>query len=282
MIRLIKMNFIQAKSADFELLQQFIESHESTCVSLCSYIRKKDEHIYILTNRTKINSADDIKGVILLDNLLLHCIPNVTTEILETFTVFIADKKLKAIEGQKDVSLALIDSISNIKKPYQINSYKLMELSKIALNPPETLSCDDEIIRCTENDLDNLYELQKQYLIKEVAPLGKEVTDLEVRLSLKQILKYQLAFALYADGEIVAKANTNAIGFNYVQIGGVFTHPLFRKNYYAWNLIKTLCDRIQKTQKKTCLFVKDKNYPALKLYEQIGFEETDSFVIAYF
>ncbi len=89
-------------------------------------------------------------------------------------------------------------------------------------------------------------------------------------------------FALFADTELVAKANSNAIGWNYVQIGGVYTHPLYRRNYYAWHLLKLLCDRIQRTQKNVSLFVKEKNIPAIKLYEKIGFCKKETYAIAYF
>ena len=119
-------------------------------------------------------------------------------------------------------------------------------------------------------------------MAKEVAPSGKLVTDLEAAAQLKSILKDQLCFALWTDGEIVAKANTNAIGFNYVQLGGVYTHPLFRKNYYAWNLVYTICTRVLKSGRKISLFVKEKNNPAHELYQRIGFVQGGKYEIAYF
>ena len=119
-------------------------------------------------------------------------------------------------------------------------------------------------------------------MAKEVAPAGKQVSDLEAKARLKSILKDQLCFALQSDGEIVAKANTNAIGFNYVQLGGVYTHPLYRKNYYAWHLVYTICQRVLKAGRKISLFVKEKNNPAHALYERIGFTTFGKYEIAYF
>ena len=120
------------------------------------------------------------------------------------------------------------------------------------------------------------------YMAKEVAPAGKQVTDLEASAQLKSILKDQLCFALWTDGEVVAKANTNAIGFDYVQLGGVYTHPLYRKNYYAWNLVYTICARVLKTGRKLSLFVKERNNPANELYKRIGFVPGAKYIIAYF
>ena len=276
------MQIIKAEQSSYTIIEEFLKPWEHTCVTLCAKHRKLDDHIYIISNDLQINDINDICGVLCIDGTLLHCIPHPDDEILSCFKEFAKDKKIRVISGKTDVTELLIMQLQEFQTPAQVNHYTLMTLEQIALPPPEPLSFDDQIFRCTEDNLDILLELQKQYLIKEVAPAGKQVTELECRVSLRQILKNQLMFALYADGELVAKANTNAIGWNYVQIGGVYTHPLFRRNYYAWHLLKVLCDRIQKTQKKVALFVKEKNTPAIKLYEKMGFTAVNHYAIAYF
>ena len=272
----------KAEEKDFALLQEFIIPHEYLCAALSSFVRKKDSHIYYISEKTRVESVNDIKGLFYLEGSLLHCIPQISEELLQALISFLKDKKVRAIDGEESVSLKIIEGLGRFQKPFQINKYQLMILKEAAKASPEELSEDDEIIRCTENDIDLLFDLQKQYLLKEVAPQGKKLTDLECKMSLRQILKNQLVFALFSDGELVSKANTNAIGINYVQLGGVYTHPLYRKNYYAWNLVKLLCDRIQKTKKTPVLFVKEKNIPALSLYKAIGFSQAGNFVIAYY
>ena len=323
------MKFIAASGRTFPMIEEFIAPHEYKCVTLASHIRKKDEHIFIISKNDSVQSAEDIVGVIYFEKTLLHCIPNIETQTLSfpcqtressneivessstmtndvnlTMTIdlnpamtelaqallqfFEAQKvftknKIKVINGES-IGTDFILSILQTKslEPQQTNHYKLMTLDEYLLPPPEPLSCDDEIRRCNDNDFDSLFELQKKYIVKEVAPANKQVSDLECSASLKQILKNQLCFALYSDGEVVAKANTNAIGIHWVQLGGVYTHPLYRKNYYAWNLVYAICGRIKKTNRKVCLFVKDKNNPALQLYHRIGFTEKCDFEICYF
>ena len=285
------------------MIEEFIAPHEYKCVTLASHIRKKDEHIFIISKNDSVQTAEDIAGVIYFEKTLLHCIPNiepllptvtlnvspVMTELAQALLLFFeaqkvfTEKKIKVINGES-IGTDFILSILQTKslEPQQTNHYKLMTLDEYLLPPPEPLSCDDEIRRCNDNDFDSLFELQKKYIVKEVAPANKQVSDLECSASLKQILKNQLCFALYSDGEVVAKANTNAIGIHWVQLGGVYTHPLYRKNYYAWNLVYAICRRIKKTSRKVCLFVKDKNNPALQLYHRIGFTEKCDFKICYF
>ena len=144
------------------------------------------------------------------------------------------------------------------------------------------LSGGEEIIRCTEHDMEILHPLQKDYMKDEVAVPGRQLTDAEVDMTLRQILKNQLCFALTVDGDIVAKANTNAIGINKVQIGGVYTHPLYRRNGYAGALVIALSNRALRSGKQPVLFVKEKNMPAFSLYQKIGFEECGLYAIAYY
>lgn len=293
------MNIFSAAKNDYIHIQNFLIPYEHTCVLLASYVRKESKHLYIISQKTTITETDDIVGIIYLDKTLLHCLPTVTavnnrepspsfsanTELKETLYLFFLkpENKVICINGEKTASDYLAQILSELDyKPEQSNQYKLMTLEQPVIPPSDSLSNGDEIIRCTENDIDLLLDLQKKYITKEVAPAGKQVTDLECRLSLKQILKNQLCFALYSDGEIVAKANTNAIGLHWIQIGGVFTHPLYRRNHYAWHLVSILCKRIQKTERKICLFVKDRNTSAHQLYLNLGFTVKQDFSIIYY
>lgn len=276
------MEIFEAVEDDFPKIQEFIQPWENSCVSLCSNIRRKKQHLYIIKD-----NVSQIYGVFSFDKTLLHCIPehNNSKELENLLSQFLQDKKISCISGEQQSTQIILNALKqNGIMPYHTNHYNLMILKDNPLPPPEELGCDDEIRRCTINDTEtqSLLSLQKMYMAKEVAPPGRQVTDLEATAQLKSILKDQLCFTLQSDGEIVAKANTNAIGFDYVQLGGVYTHPLYRKNNYAWNLVYTICSRVIKTGRKISLFVKEKNNPANILYKRIGFEECGKYQIAYF
>lgn len=292
------INAVQAASKNaeiFPLIEKFIFPYEHTCVQLASHIRHKSPDIYIIFNGTNSdflesansNSTENFLGIIFFDKTLLHCIPDTQLLACEAFKTSFAEfskkHQVKCINGQKTTTDFFIECFNEQGiHPFQIINYKLMTLQKEPLAPPETLSCDDEIKRCTIDDEEILLDLQKKYLIKEVAPNGKEITNLQCAATLTQILKNQLCYALFTDGEPVAKANTNAIGFNWGQLGGIYTHPLYRKNYYAWHLIYKICTRFFTSQKKLSLFVKENNNPAISLYKKIGFCENGRHTIAYF
>ena len=227
---------------------------------------------------------------------------------------------IKNISGEKDGTDFFLEVIRNLSENpdstftkkfnvKQINDYKLMVLphqqfqdsqnqsnhqnnqslqseplkySSNLKSSAQNLDNDDFIMRCTENDIENLFEIEKNYLQDEVAVRGQKVSDAEVSMRLRQILKNQLYFALISDDRIVSKAYTNAIGKNWIQIGGVYTLFQFRQNGYAALTVSTLCKRILQANKNISLFVKTKNLPAQQLYKKIGFSFHSDYKIVYF
>ena len=300
---------------DFLVAQQFIAPHEETCVSLASLVRRKSDKLVFLVSsdeavvewpRSGCIETTSLLGIINLDSTLYHCIPDpsrLDADFLKAQLPYFLKKPVRCISGEKNATDFLIKIVNSINcgfdpstrlrdrtssgllnHPAQVYDYKMLKCpqSAVVSTSSTTLSGGEEIIRCTEHDMEILHPLQKDYMKEEVAVPGRALTDAEVDISLRQILKNQLCFALTLDGDIVAKANTNAIGINCIQIGGVYTHPLYRRNGYAGALVQALCNRALRSGKKPVLFVKEKNMPAFNLYRKLGFEECGRYTIAYY
>lgn len=289
---------------DFLLAQQFVIPHEETCASLASLVRKKSDRLVFIVNSdeavvskgsTTVNAVittDSILGIINLDSTIYHCIPNpdlLDADFLKRELPYLMKKQVRCISGEKSGTRFLIDvfkqgNFDKLNHPEIVYDYKMMRylqpLSRV--DGTIVLSGGEEIIRCTEHDMEILHPLQKDYMKDEVAVPGKQISDAEVDITLRNLLRNQLCFALTFDGDIVAKANTNAIGINCVQIGGVYTHPLYRRNCYAAALVTALCNRALRSGKQPVLFVKEKNMPAFSLYRKLGFEECGHYAIAYY
>lgn len=287
------MDIIHPDKPTFSLVKAFLEPYEEKCVLLASYVRRQSQKVYVLSETYQINSVNDILGVLYIDSSLFHCIPNTlaldSVELLRFLirTVEKNGKKIKCISGERTGTDYFLNLLKvKDKKAFQVNNYRLMtaegNINKNIKFPFLPLSKGERIIKCTEKEIDELFNLQKKYLQEEVAPKGKIVSRLEVAMSLRQILKNQLCLAVFSDGEIVAKANTNAIGINWIQLGGVYTHPSYRRNGYALHLVFSICRRAMKVNRGISLFVKENNVAAVHLYEKIGFHVKDSYKIAYF
>lgn len=288
---------IECSPENYDIAKEFVFNYEHLCVDLSSLLLKEFTNFFVLYEcddlDTQLNelNIEQILGVIYLNQSFLFCIPiidkilqkkNFSSEFFKLINL-IKEKQIKMMMGESETCKTLLELLEHSKiKPIQTTKYNIMILNEKPYFPPEKLSCDDYIKSCTIDDYDDLFTLQKNFLIKEVALNNQKITDSSCDITLKQILKNQIVFALCSDSKFVSKVNTNAIGKKYVQLGGIYTDPLFRHNYYAWHLIYKISERIQKTNRKICLFVKERNNPAILLYKRIGFEEKGKLSIIYF
>lgn len=305
-----KMQIISVNELTFSLAQSYLLPIEQKCVFLSQLVRKHSPNIYIIldNNPDNLNNSDkssqlinlqNVLGVFYLNKSLFHCFKDTSKVNIADFTPLFYQiltqnqASIKNISGEKDGTDFFLEVIRNLSENpdstftkkfnvKQINDYKLMVLAHQQFQDSQKLYNDDFIMRCTENDMENLFEIERNYLQDEVAVRGQKVSDAEVSLRLRQILKNQLYFALISDDRIVSKAYTNAIGKNWIQIGGVYTLFQFRQNGYAALTVSTLCKRILQAHKNISLFVKTKNLPAQQLYQKIGFTFHSDYKIVYF
>lgn len=305
-----KMQIISVNERTFSLAQSYLLPIEQKCVFLSQLVRKHSPDIYIILDKNPDNSNNSDKssqlinlqnvlGVFYLNKSLFHCFKDTSKVNIADFTPLFYEiltqnqTSIKNISGEKDGTDFFLEVIRNLSENpdstftkkfnvKQINDYKLMVLPHQQFQDSQKLYNDDFIMRCTENDMENLFEIERNYLQDEVAVRGQKVSDAEVSMRLRQILKNQLYFALISDDRIVSKAYTNAIGKNWIQIGGVYTLFQFRQNGYAALTVSTLCKRILQAHKNISLFVKTKNLPAQQLYQKIGFSFHSDYKIVYF
>lgn len=305
-----KMQIISVNERTFSLAQSYLLPIEQKCVFLSQLVRKHSPDIYIILDKNpdNLNNSDkssqlinlqNVLGVFYLNKSLFHCFKDTSKVNIADFTSLFYEiltqnqTSIKNISGEKDGTDFFLEVIRNLSENpdsiftkkfnvKQINDYKLMVLPHQQFQDSQKLYNDDFIMRCTENDMENLFEIERNYLQDEVAVRGQKVSDAEVSMRLRQILKNQLYFALISDDRIVSKAYTNAIGKNWIQIGGVYTLFQFRQNGYAALTVSTLCKRILQANKNISLFVKTKNLPAQQLYKKIGFSFHSDYKIVYF
>lgn len=304
------MQIISVNERTFSLAQSYLLPIEQKCVFLSQLVRKHSPDIYIIldNNPDNLNNSDkssqlislqNVLGVFYLNNSLFHCFKDTSKINIADFTPLFYEiltqnqASIKNISGEKDGTDFFLEVIRNLSENpdstftkkfnvKQINDYKLMVLPHQQFQQSQKLYNDDFIMRCTENDMENLFEIERNYLQDEVAVRGQKISDAEISMRLRQILKNQLYFALISDDRIVSKAYTNAIGKNWIQIGGVYTLFQFRQNGYAALTVSTLCKRILQAHKNISLFVKTKNLPAQQLYQKIGFTFHSDYKIVYF
>jgi len=279
------MKWSLAKPADGDRLKEFLLPREHTCVSFTYRIneggkiaippRKK---IQILITRAK--KKGEFTGAVL------------QTKYGFIFPVFQKKPSPDLILKMKSYSsyfFSVMGTKKNVnavnrlidKEPQNTIEYYIMTqesfLDSSFVTPPEL-----KIKRADVKDAERLYPLQELYEKEEVlinpATFNKENT---MRFLKKDII-HQIVYLAEYKGTPIAKAGTNAKGFGYDQLGGVFTMPQFRNRGFAGYLMKPLLEEINQHGKLATLFVKKGNGPAIGLYKKLGFSVKENFSISYY
>ena len=290
----------------------FLAKYERTCVSLIEHVRRGESDIFSIEG-----DARETLGVISVKSRMLLCVPNARSlqndkAFCSSLKVFLSDKKISCVNGEAEASHLIMKIFTELgRTPLHINEYALMTLSEAALKNLKTKEgryasvsegqqtliarhtaraagekayCEQfKIVRCGIKDADALMPLQLAYEAEEVLPPCRTQKPAVTRKNLERILKTEYVLALQnSRGETAAKANTNAIGIRWAQIGGVYTAPDFRRKGCASLLVETLAEKIVASNRLPVLYARNGNEGAQKAYSAIGFTKTGGFTIAYY
>lgn len=283
------MNNIQLKplsSRNFLETLDFLKKNEKFCVSLTSHFLKnrkpcfpdKNIHCWVL-------ETSHIEGIFAISDygLLLQYIPltanDVSMEVAHKIAKIIKHYPLYCLTGIAngcDFFRQILDMTER-----ELIAFQLMELQKELPTPLLTKNWIS-IQKATVDDLDEIFPLQKKYELEEVIPQWDEFNEKNCKIHLRAILKKNIHFILKEYGNSIAKVGTNAEGFHYAQIGGMYTVPEKRQQGYATVLLKQFLIYLNKKGYKTVLFVKNANKNAYSLYKKIGFDSIADFSIVYY
>lgn len=276
-------------------VMDFLSAHEKSCVSLVSHIVSDgmsclpppDMHYYVFSDDSSIFSPGRILAVMAFSDggLVLHCIdPGVSKSSLAPFVEkLLSDFSLFCVLGEKSGT----DFIASIAEKLDFRQssffdYTLMHYEPKAAGTLPFIRNGVSMVKCTEHDANDLFPLQKGYDLEERLPPGYSFYPSACMRGLEQDLKTGSVLAFRNREGFMAKALYNAVGLNWVQIGGVYTMPEYRRNGYAHYLVRKLSEYALQKGKKTALFVKNRNKFARKAYESAGFVPDGAFKICYF
>ncbi len=285
-------------------LMRFLCRYESLCVQFSALLKKNISDAYaVYVNEF---SSRDLYGIFCIKKTIFHIFPFVKNDsesaleddFVDSFVDFYKSGKFDnpiCINGTKDGTNLILKCFEKMDfHPVQVNDYNLLRLEnkEFLLNlkkrPLQFAQIEKfQIIHCkkdmTEEERKELFELQKSYEQEEVVPDCFNFDEDLCRLRFLNSLRSQFVLALKnEENQFVAKAGTNALGFKFVQLGGIFTKKEFRGRRYAKFLLQVLLFRLLKIHKAVVLFVKKQNIPANKLYNSLSFKKISDYSIAYF
>lgn len=277
-----KHRWHSVKQHDLEEVETFLREHEPFCTAPASKFKKglqKQDKVWKLCDGSGI-----IKALLLYSNKAVYPIFNAVDVVpMLPFLRFpLLQNPVYAIQG-------CAHDVLQIEKMLSLRGYLPSDQKDFFLMALDTLPFIPEknnanlIIRTPDvNDLQNLYELQKQYEIEEVIPKNGTFNPAGCRMTVESMCKRHHVLVGEVDGHLAAKAHINADSYSRCQIGGVFVEPSFRGRGYATELVASFCCKLIANGRGVSLFVNKTNIPALKVYKKLGFNIVSDYRITYY
>jgi predicted GNAT family acetyltransferase len=147
--------------------------------------------------------------------------------------------------------------------------------SSVALSGTTTRYADPD-------DLEALMPVARAYEMEEVATPMHPFDEAVCRANQARSLARYRVRVLEVAGRIVARAQTNAVGYAREQLGGIIVLGQFRGRGFGRRVVTELAQSILAEGIGLSLFVKKGNVPARALYEDLGFRFSGDFMVDYF
>lgn len=312
------MLFIPINTLDKKIRQEvlsFVIGHEVICMGLSERLIKYVENPQIASTicAVFINniSIKYLFGVVSFGGAILHCLPYIDLVHDETGAKIIDDFSASFIQFIKsNHSELIIKNVTNVTfgvngqkfatdiikecfvklgaKIHKEIDYHLMTMS---LPAAKRLSCTipatTTLVNCSgftyDSPLyDSLLTLHLLYETQEIQVPGISIDKNTSKVRMNLALHNEVVFALVQNGVVISKAQTNAIGKSFAQLGGVCTTNCERGKHYAKCVMSALIIHLLKNGKLPALYVKNSNTTALFLYNKLGFECYGDNKIVYF
>lgn len=97
----------------------------------------------------------------------------------------------------------------------------------------------------------------------------------------REAVKTGIAFGAYQDETLASFAAVTEIITDLALIRGVYTSPPFRSKGLATSAVSALVKELFHLSKETVLWVSEDNFPAIRVYEKIGFKETGKVLFGF-
>lgn len=279
------MSWRPARADDASALAAFLRRDEASCAGASARVRAAERGCTAWIEE----EAGAVRGAVVVTGtgLVLPVLPDGTADRDGLAGVLAAGRRpVHSIMGTS-AGVAAAETAMPVAAGTRI-SYHLMRLGRAswagsAAHGSAAAAADGvRVRRAGVGDAALLFPLQRAYELEEVVIDPGLFSDAACLRMLRQGLRDDLVFHAERDGRPLAKAGTNARGWDVDQIGGVFTTPAERGRGLARLCMAALLDAIFAEKPVASLFVKTANAPAIALYERLGFSTVGGYAIAYF
>jgi predicted GNAT family acetyltransferase len=277
-----KYRWTSVKQNNFEKIEGFVKEHENVCTAPAAKFKKGLQKSDKLWNLCDENGT--VKALLLYSGRALFPIfDNIDSVPTPCFMSFLfLQHPVYAIQGSaRDVHQLETMLQKRGQIPSDPKDFYLMKLDALP-SIPQKIDSRLIIRRPDMRDVEDLYELHKQYEIEEVIPKNGTFSPINCRHMVTSMIMNNKVLVGELDGRLVAKVNINADSYTRYQIGGVFVDPAFRSKGYASHIVALFCQMLISEGRGVTLFVNKTNTPAQKVYQKLGFQIISDYRITYY
>jgi uncharacterized protein len=281
------MGWRAARKTDLNDLLSFLLPREAPCVAFTSRLRERGKPALPGRLRGSVlifrEGRAPIRGAVLRTSygLLMPVFGEGAAELgAEAARIIAAAGPAASVMGlSADVS-PLLEALPGAIR--ETRNYYLMLRRAAPLALPATPDPELRARPASGEDASALFPLQSAYEKEEVLLAGDRFNAAAARVILERSLRDEIVWTAEYRGTPVAKAGTNARGFAWDQLGGIFVNKDWRGRGLGTWLVASLLSSLAAEGRNASLFVKKTNTAAIAMYRRLGFEIRDNFAIAYY
>ena len=226
--------------------------------------------------------ADEaLSGVLLMSRLVVPCVSS--PDVARTFGEEVSRSELpiRNIVGRRETVMHLWEAMANRRpQPRLIRDRQpVYWLREDEFQPVEHVA---GLRRASLRDLDLVVTSGAAMMLEEVEedPLAERPDEYR-RFVRDRVLRGDEYVWIDREG-LCFKCNVSSRTRDAAQIEGVYTPPARRRQGFALKGMSSLCRRLLREIPCLCLYVNDFNRPAIRLYEQLGFQHSIDFQSLFF
>jgi GNAT superfamily N-acetyltransferase len=284
------MGWRTARKTDLNDLLSFLLPREAPCVAFTSRLRSRGKPS--LPGRLSGSVLIRREGRAPIEGAVLRTHYGLLMPVFGDGSAVPADRKRESLQdialpGPAASVMGLAADVAALLEalPGTIREIRNYYLMLRRASPPTLPPAPDPELRARPalpEDAPALFPLQSAYEKEEVLLDGDRFNPAAARILLERSLRDEIIWMAEYRGTPIAKAGTNARGFEWDQLGGIFVNKDWRKRGVGTWLVASLVSELAAGGRNSCLFVKKANATAIGLYRRLGFEIIDNYTIAYY
>jgi predicted GNAT family acetyltransferase len=190
-------------------------------------------------------------------------------------------RQCSSIVGPADAVLGFWDRLDGVWGPAR----EIRENQPLlAVDAPPAVPADQAVRLVRPDEINTLFPASVAMYTEEVgvSPLADR-GEFRYRQRVADLVTARRAYARFADGQVIFKAELAIVTRRTAQVQGVWVHPAWRgKGIAAGGMAAVVRDALRRVAPTVSLYVNDFNTPARRTYERCGFRQVDTFATVLF